>query len=165
MEKIQKPTSEGGKNLTISSLLRPERINLNLKSRKKPEVLRELISLIKTGKEADMLLETILTREELGSTGIGRGIGIPHCRSLLIDKLELAVGRSKSGVDFNAIDKKPVHFFFLIVAPPQDPGNQYLIILGRVAMICQELVKKKQYMKPQTPEELIELIKSLEEKL
>ncbi|MCS7259063.1 MAG: PTS sugar transporter subunit IIA [candidate division WOR-3 bacterium] len=151
--------------LEISSLLRPERINLNLKSRKKADVLKELISLIKTGKEADMLLETILTREELGSTGIGKGIGIPHCRSLLIDKLELAVGRSTTGVDFNAIDKKPVHFFFLIVAPPQDPHNQYLIALGKVAMICQELAKRKQYMKPQTPEELIELIKNLETKL
>jgi mannitol/fructose-specific phosphotransferase system IIA component (Ntr-type) len=151
--------------LTISSLLRPERINLNLKSRKKADVLKELISLIKTGKDANMLLETILRREELGSTGIGKGIGIPHCRSLLIDKLEIAIGRSQVGVDFNAIDKKPVYFLFLIVAPPMDPGNQYLIVLGKVAMICQELAKKKQYFKPQTPEELIELIKTLEEKL
>lgn len=121
--------------------------------------------MIKTGSEAEMLFETINTREELGSTGIGKGIGIPHCRSLLIDKLEIAIGRSKSGVDFNAIDKKPVYFFFLIVAPPQDPGNQYLIILGKVAMVCQELAKKKRYFEPQTPEELINLIKSIEEKL
>jgi len=151
--------------LTLSSLLKPERINLNLKSKKKNDVLKELIGLIKTGSDAQMLLDTIHTREELGSTGIGKGVGIPHCRSLLIDKLEIAVGRSKNGVDFNAIDKKPVHFLFLIIAPPQDPGNQYLIILGKVAMICQELIKKKRYLEPQTPEELINLIKSLEEKL
>lgn len=153
------------RSLNLSSLLKPERINLNLKSKKKNDVLKELISMIKTGNEAEMLFETINTREELGSTGIGKGIGIPHCRSLLIDKLEIAIGRSKSGVDFNAIDKKPVYFFFLIVAPPQDPGNQYLIILGKVAMVCQELAKKKRYLEPQTAEELINLIKSIEEKL
>jgi mannitol/fructose-specific phosphotransferase system IIA component (Ntr-type) len=68
-------------------------------------------------------------------------------------------------VDFNAIDKKPVHLFFLIVAPPQDPGNQYLITLGRVAVVCQELLKKKQYEKPETAEEFIELVKEIEGKL
>jgi mannitol/fructose-specific phosphotransferase system IIA component (Ntr-type) len=150
--------------LNLSSLLKPERINLNLKTKRKHDALEELISLIKTGSEAELLRETLLTREELGSTGIGKGVGIPHCRSLLIDKLEIAVGRSKHGIDFNAIDKKPVNLMFLIVAPPQDPGNQYLITLGHVAMICQELIKKKKIFDPQTPEEFIALIKSLEEK-
>lgn len=150
--------------MNLSSLLKPERINLNLKTKRKHDALEELISLIKTGSEAELLRETLLTREELGSTGIGKGVGIPHCRSLLIDKLEIAVGRSKHGIDFNAIDKKPVNLMFLIVAPPQDPGNQYLITLGHVAMICQELIKKKKIFDPQTPEEFIALIKSLEEK-
>jgi len=149
--------------LNLSSLLKPERINLNLKAKKKTEALKELISLIKTGSDAEQLLETLLTREELGSTGVGKGIGIPHCRSLLIDKLEIAVGRSEKGFDFNAIDKKPVHFLFLIIAPPQDPGNQYLITLGRIAMVCQELTKKKRMFEPKTPEELIALIKKIEE--
>ena len=124
-----------------------------------------MIRLIKTGSDAELLLETLLTREELGSTGIGKSIGIPHCRSLLIDKLEIAVGRSKNGVDFNSIDKKPVHLLFLIVAPPQDPGNQYLITLGRVAMVCQELIKKKKIFEPENPDEFLTLIKTLEEKI
>jgi mannitol/fructose-specific phosphotransferase system IIA component (Ntr-type) len=149
--------------LTLSSLLKPERINLNLKAKKKNDALKELINLIKTGSDAEHVLETLLTREELGSTGIGKGIGIPHCRSLLIDKLEIAVGRSENGFDFNAIDKKLVHLLFLIIAPPQDPGNQYLITLGRIAMVCQELTKKKRMFEPQTPEEFIALIKTIEE--
>ncbi len=149
--------------MNLSSLLKPERINLNLKAKKKTEALKELISLIKTGSDAEQLLETLLTREELGSTGVGKGIGIPHCRSLLIDKLEIAVGRSENGFDFNAIDKKPVHFLFLIIAPPQDPGNQYLITLGRIAMVCQELTKKKRMFEPKTSEDLIALIKKFEE--
>jgi mannitol/fructose-specific phosphotransferase system IIA component (Ntr-type) len=146
-------------------LLRPDRINLDLKSKKKPDVLRELVGMIRQGDDAEMLLATLMKREELGSTGIGRGIAIPHGRSLLIEKLEMAVGRSAKGVEFDTIDKKPANLFFLIMAPPQDPGNQYLITLGRVAMVCQELTKKKRLFDPQTPDELIELVRSLEEKI
>jgi mannitol/fructose-specific phosphotransferase system IIA component (Ntr-type) len=151
--------------LTLTSLLRPDRINLDLKAKKKPEALRELVQMIRQGDDAELLLATLTKREELGSTGIGKGIAIPHGRSLLVNKLELAVGRSTKGVSFDAIDKKPAHLFFLIVAPPQDPGNQYLITLGRVAMVCQELTKKKRLFDPQTPDELIELVRSLEEKI
>ena len=151
--------------MNLTSLLRPDRINLDLKAKKKPEALRELVSLVRQGDDADMLLQTLLKREELGSTGIGKGIAIPHGRSLLIDKLEMAVGRSSKGVEFDSIDKKPANLFFLIMAPPQDPGNQYLITLGRVAMVCQELTKKKRIFDPQTPEEFIELIRTLEEKI
>jgi PTS system nitrogen regulatory IIA component len=151
--------------LNLTSLLRPERNNLDIKAKKKPEVLRELVLTIRQGDEAELLQQTLLKREELGSTGIGKGIAIPHGRSLLIDKLEMAVGRSAKGVEYDSIDKKPANLFFLIMAPPQDPGNQYLITLGRVAMVCQELTKKKRLFDPQTPEEMIELIRSLEEKI
>ncbi len=146
-------------------MLRADRINLELKSKRKPEVLRELVLMIRSGDTAEQLLQTLQKREELGSTGIGRGIAIPHGRSLLLDKLEIAVGRSTKGVEFDAIDKKPVHLFFLVMAPPQDPGNQYLITLGRIALVCQELTKRRQLFDPQTPEEFIELVRSLEEKV
>lgn len=146
-------------------MLRADRINLDLKSKRKPEVLRELVLMIRSGDTAEQLLQTLQKREELGSTGIGKGIAIPHGRSLLLDKLEIAVGRSTKGVEFDAIDKKPVHLFFLVMAPPQDPGNQYLITLGRIALVCQELTKRRQLFDPQTPEEFIELVRSLEEKV
>jgi PTS system nitrogen regulatory IIA component len=151
--------------LNLTSLLLPERINLDLKGRKKNDVLRELVGMVKQGDGADQLLQTLLKREELGSTGIGKGIAIPHGRSLLTDKLEVAVGRSTKGVDFDSIDKKPAHLFFLIVAPPQDRGNQYLITLGRVAMVCQELAKEKRLFDPQSPEEFIKLVEQLEGKI
>lgn len=151
--------------MNLYSLLKPERINLNLASRKKADVLAELVSSIRKNENTDLLVLTLLKREELGSTGIGKGVAIPHGRSLVVDKLELVVGRSEAGVTFDAIDKKPVYLFFLIVAPPQDPGNQYLITLGCVAVICQELLKRKQYEKPATPEEFIALIKEIEGKL
>jgi nitrogen PTS system EIIA component len=149
--------------LNLVSLLRPERVNLDVQGKKKTDVLHELVAMVNPGEGADSLLQTLLKREELGSTGIGKGIAIPHGRSLLIDRLELAVGRSTKGVEFDSIDKKPAHLFFLIMAPPQDRGNQYLITLGRVAMVCQELAKKKRLFEPQTPAEFVELVRSLEE--
>lgn len=151
--------------MNLASLIKPERINLALKAKKKNDVIEELVGMIKTGEDADLLYDTLLKREELGSTGIGKGIAIPHCRSLLIDKLEVAVGWSAKGVDFDSIDKKSAHLFFLIVAPPQDPGNQYLITLGRVAMVCQELTKKRAAIEPKSPEEFIQTIRTLEEKI
>ncbi|MBN2537969.1 PTS sugar transporter subunit IIA [candidate division WOR-3 bacterium] len=151
--------------MNLTSLLLPERIDLDIKARKKNDVLRELVRMVKPGDGAEQLLQTLLKREELGSTGIGKGIAIPHGRSLLTDKLEVAVGRSVKGVDFDSIDKKPAHLFFLIVAPPQDRGNQYLITLGRVAMVCQELAKEKRLFDPQTPEEFVQLVEKLEGKI
>lgn len=148
--------------MKLYSLLKPERINLNLGGKTKEKVLRDLVERVRKDKDSELLVSALLKREELGSTGIGKGVAIPHGRSLVVDKLEVVVGRSAAGVDFNAIDKKPVYLFFLIMAPPQDPGNQYLITLGRVAVICQELLKRKQYEKPQTPEEFIELVKDIE---
>ena len=57
-------------------------------------------------------------RENLGSTGIGRGIAIPHARSLVVNRLRVAFGRKEEGIDYKAIDDKPAQFFFMIVAPP-----------------------------------------------
>lgn len=151
--------------MNLYNMLKPECINLNLSGKKKKEVLEELVGCIRKAKDSDLLVSTLLKREDLGSTGIGKGVAIPHGRSLVADKLELVVGRSDAGVEFNAIDKKPVHLFFLIVAPPQDPGNQYLITLGRVAVVCQELLKRKRYEKPQTSEEFIALVKEIEKEL
>ncbi len=151
--------------MKLHTMLKPERINLSLEGSSKEKVLEELVEQIREEKDSNLLVSTLLKREELGSTGIGKGVAIPHGRSLVVDKLELLVGRSEKGVDFNAIDNKPVHLFFLIVAPPQDPGNQYLITLGRVAVVCQQLLKRNAYQKPQTPEEFIELVKEIEENL
>lgn len=149
--------------MNLTSLLTLGRVNLDLKSRKKSDVLHELVEMVKTGDEAEQIYQRLFEREELGSTGIGKGIAIPHCRSLLVSKLEIAVGRSAKGVSFDAIDRKPACLFFLIVAPPQDPGNQYLVTLGRVALVCQELAKRKLYLQPKTAQEMIQLIKETEE--
>ncbi len=94
-------------------------ISLDLAGQTKDDLLKELISLLKLDEKSEaMLYKMLKRRENLGSTGIGRGIAIPHCRSLVVNRLRVAFGRKSAGVDYKAIDDKPVQFFFLIVAPP-----------------------------------------------
>ncbi|HUF28889.1 MAG TPA: PTS sugar transporter subunit IIA [Gemmatimonadaceae bacterium] len=137
-------------------------IKLQLEGTNKDDVLKELIGLLKLDEKSDgMLFKMLKRRENLGSTGIGRGIAIPHCRSLVVSKLRVAFGRKPDGVDFKAIDERPVHFFFLIVAPPLEVSNQYLPVLGKIAQFSKE---------PDVPGRLLqisqpgEFLKLLEEK-
>ncbi|HVT38136.1 MAG TPA: PTS sugar transporter subunit IIA, partial [Gemmatimonadaceae bacterium] len=85
-------------------------VKLDLEGTTKDDVLKELIGLLGLDeKNQGMLFKMLKRRENLGSTGIGRGIAIPHCRSLVVSKLRVAFGRKRAGVDFRAIDDKPVH--------------------------------------------------------
>ena len=112
-------------------------VELHLDGTTKDDILRELVGLLRLDdKNAGILVKMLKRRENLGSTGIGRGIAIPHCRSLVVERLRVAYGRRLAGVDFNAIDSQPVHNFFLIVAPPLEVSNQYLPVLGKLAQFA-----------------------------
>jgi mannitol/fructose-specific phosphotransferase system IIA component (Ntr-type) len=114
-------------------------VNLKLKGTTKDEVLKELIGLLSLDEKSNgMLYKMLKRRENLGSTGIGRGIAIPHCRSLVASRLRVAFGRKPEGLDFKAIDDQPVHNLFLIVAPPLEVSNQYLPVLGKIAQFAKE---------------------------
>ena len=114
-------------------------IDLNLRGQSKEELLAELVGLLKMDeRSAGTLLRIIQRRENLGSTGIGRGIAIPHCRSLVVSRLRLAFGHRKQGVEYQASDNKAVCHLFLIVAPPLEISNQYLPVLGRIAQFAKE---------------------------
>jgi mannitol/fructose-specific phosphotransferase system IIA component (Ntr-type) len=116
-----------------------EAVQLELAGSTKDEILKELIGLLRLDdKNEQMLFKMLKRRENLGSTGIGRGIAIPHCRSLVVDKLRVAFGRKREGVDFKSMDGQSVHYFFLIVAPPLEVSNQYLPVLGKIAQFSKE---------------------------
>jgi mannitol/fructose-specific phosphotransferase system IIA component (Ntr-type) len=105
-----------------------------------------------------MLFKMLKRRENLGSTGIGRGIAIPHCRSLVVNRLRVAFGRKATGLDFKAIDDKPVHFMFLIVAPPLEVSNQYLPVLGKIAQFSKEPDVPGRLMTLPTPADFMALL-------
>ncbi|MFN3149593.1 PTS sugar transporter subunit IIA [Bremerella sp.] len=103
-------------------------IKPDLESKDKEAVIRELAaSLVASGDimedSAESIIKAILKREELGSTGIGRGIAVPHTKHPSVEKLVGTVGVSSEGVDFNSLDGESVHLFFLLVSPPDRPGD------------------------------------------
>jgi mannitol/fructose-specific phosphotransferase system IIA component (Ntr-type) len=117
----------------------PGAIDFDLQATDKDSILAELVRLLGVDTRAsDALVRVLLRREALGSTGMGRGIAIPHGRSLVANRLRLAYGHSKSGVEYQAMDGRPVHHLFLIVAPPLEISNQYLPVLGRIAQFAKE---------------------------
>ena len=117
----------------------PSRIDLHLRGDSRDEVLASLLARLGVDdRSRTVLFRTLCRRENLGSTGIGRGIAIPHCRSLMVSRLHLTYGRHSRGVDFRAIDDRPTRHFFLIVAPPLEVSGQYLPVLGKVAQFAKE---------------------------
>jgi nitrogen PTS system EIIA component len=147
--------------MKLRELFTPERVKLDLTSETKDEVLKELIQLLGLDEKSEAILfKTLKRRENLGSTGIGKGIAIPHCRSLVASKLRLAYGRKPGGMDFAAIDDQPVHNFFLIVAPPLEVSNQYLPVLGKVAQFAKDPDIPETLAALSSPEEFLELLAS-----
>jgi mannitol/fructose-specific phosphotransferase system IIA component (Ntr-type) len=134
-------------------------IQLNLNGTSKDDILKELIGLLHLDDKSEgMLFKMLKRRENLGSTGIGRGIAIPHCRSLVVNRLRVAFGRKASGVDFKAIDEKSVNFFFLIVAPPLEVSNQYLPVLGKIAQFSKESDVPQRLLTIKEPKEFLALL-------
>lgn len=134
-------------------------IDLDLEAETKDETLKELVGLLGLDeKSRGILFKMLKRRENLGSTGIGRRIAIPHCRSLVVNRLRVAFGRKLAGIDFDAIDKKPVQHIFLIVAPPLEVSNQYLPVLGRIAQFGKEPDVPERLAQIEAPEDFISLL-------
>lgn len=120
--------------MQLKEFFSTDAVRLELRSETKDEALKELVGLFGLDQKSEgILFKMLKRRENLGSTGIGRGIAIPHCRSLVVNRLRVAFGRQPTGLDFKAIDEKPVRYIFLIVAPPLEVSNQYLPVLGKIA--------------------------------
>ena len=145
--------------MVLRELFHRDAIALDLKGGSKDEVLKELIELLRLDERSQgILFKMLKRRENLGSTGIGRGIAIPHCRSLVVNRLQVAYGRHPTGVDFRAIDGQPVHHFFLIVAPPLEVNNQYLPLLGKLAQFAKEPELPARLEAVRSPDEFLHLL-------
>jgi nitrogen PTS system EIIA component len=145
--------------MKLRELFTAESVELELEADSKDEILKELIQLLGLDEKSEAILfKTLKRRENLGSTGIGKGIAIPHCRSLVVNELRLAYGRKPQGVAFQAIDGEPVHNFFLIVAPPLEVSNQYLPVLGKIAQFAKDPDIPAELSNIDTPEGFLRLL-------
>ncbi len=126
--------------MRISELLSPAAIEADLGASNKPGVLRELVGLVlKVHPDLDpnQLVETLLRREKLQSTGIGDGVAIPHGKTDAVPKIVACVGRSGRGVDFQSLDGMPTHLFFTLLVPDSQHGL-HLKALARVSRLLKE---------------------------
>ena len=145
--------------MQLREFFNEDAISLELQGSTKDEILKELIALLALDdKSQGILFKMLKRRENLGSTGIGKGIAIPHCRSLVVNKLRVAFGRRSEPVDYKAIDDQPVRYFFLIVAPPLEVSNQYLPVLGKIAGFVKEPDVSARLAEVETPKEFLALL-------
>jgi PTS system nitrogen regulatory IIA component len=150
----------------LSEFLEPELFVPKLVSTDKKGVLREMVAaLVRAGriKEGEILLTTLEQREHLGSTGIGRGVAVPHGRTLAIPRLAVVFGRSETGIDFESMDGKPVQLVFLTVAPPQERSNLYLPVLGKIVEMVKSAKSRRRLLLAKDFEELLEIVEEAEE--
>ena len=151
--------------MKLLDFLQRERIVPDLGSRQKDGVLLELsevlvaTDVIKNSREAVQVLQE---REKLGSTGIGEGIAIPHGKLKDLDQLVLSFGRSSQGVDFESMDGKPVHLFFLLVAPENCAGI-HLRALAKIARLLKNSAIRKKLGSVVSREEIYSIIREEDE--
>jgi len=120
----------------------------DLEATTKQDVLVELISSLKKAsliKSTEEVVRVILDREKLGSTGIGDGIAIPHGKMKDLDQVLCVFGRSQKGVAFDAVDGKPAHILFLLIAP-EDSASTHLKILSRISRILRDQAFRKRLL-------------------
>jgi PTS system nitrogen regulatory IIA component len=154
--------------LTVANALTPERINTKLTATDKEGVLRELCTLVIDPREErlfETLLQALKTREDMCPTCITEGVAIPHSRNALVglvDSPVVAYGFHPQGIDFGALDGKPVHHFFLICAPNV---RDHLQLLARLARLVNNPEFRKKLGLVRQPDEVITLIRGAEQRI
>jgi PTS system nitrogen regulatory IIA component len=152
--------------MQILDFLAVDAIKLNLEAKTKKDAIKELVELlVKSGKVKDKkkMLQTLMEREELGSTGIGQGIAIPHGKSDTVSDLAAAFGVSQDGISFDSLDGEPVNLFFLLVAP-EGAAGAHLKALARISSLLKDKFFRKSLLSAKSPDEVIKIIQE-EEKL
>lgn len=134
----------------------------NIEAKDREGVLDAMIEPLIAGNKVtskELLLTTLKQRETMGSTGIGKNVAIPHCRTMSLSEIYLVVGISKDGIDYNSPDGKKVHLFFLILAPPQEETNNYLPILGKICEMAKDDKLRKKMISTRDYETFVQLIR------
>lgn len=146
--------------MKIDDILKKDSIIPNLAGKNKEEVLREITDFLQNQgfiKDKEALLDTLIEREKLGSTGIGENVAIPHGKSDEISQIVTVFARSLNGVDFEALDQKPVHFVCMVIAPSNSTG-QHLKALARISRIFKNQNLRDSILKLQDADQIYSLL-------
>ena len=116
--------------MAVVNLIEEDIIKIPLEAKTKPDVIKELVDVLKkAGKieDAESVFRAVMLRENMGSTGLEKGIAVPHAKTHKVNNLVLAIGVSPEGVDFDSLDGEPSKLFFLLIATPQQAGPHYTV--------------------------------------
>jgi PTS system nitrogen regulatory IIA component len=138
-----------------------------LEARDRTGVLREMAARLEARHAPgldDTLLDKLLKREELGTTAIGKGVAVPHCRAKGLKAPALLLGVSPEGVAFDAVDGKPSHVFFLLVSPEDNPGAGLRLLAAIAGLVRRSRGLSSKLIKAPTAEAMIGVLQAEEEK-
>jgi mannitol/fructose-specific phosphotransferase system IIA component (Ntr-type) len=148
----------------LLDLLTPNNIIYDFHAETKEEVLRKLVIFgtsikLLDEKDTEEIIESLLNREKSMSTGIGSGVAIPHCSIGIVNELKVIIGLSKNGIEFDAIDKLPVHIFILLIVP-KDKFQDHIKTLALIAKTLNLKEERDKFILSNSYEELISALKS-----
>jgi len=146
--------------MRLTDILLTEHIVLPLKSNQRDESIRELIDLLAAKElisDLDQAYSAVLEREKLMTTGVGNGIGIPHCKDKSCPNFAVALGIYPKGIKFESIDKKDVKIVFLLVGPENNPG-MHIKLLSRISRLMSNEELRQSILKTKDAQKIQELI-------
>ncbi len=151
--------------MKVTDYLKESQMDLNLIASSKEDAINKLGVLLKNSKtisDYDRFIRNVFERESLNTTGIGHYIAIPHARTNTVKDFVIAFGRVADGLEFDALDKKPVKLIFLMGTPREKGLNSYLKILSFLTRCLDKGSFREQLLNASTPKEIIEIFKSIE---
>ncbi|MGM0603895.1 MAG: PTS sugar transporter subunit IIA [Bacillota bacterium] len=146
--------------MEIKEFINTNLINMNLESTKKNDVIKELINMVVDNDlitDSEKVYQKALEREEKGTTGVGKGVAIPHVKSSAVKKPTVAFGRSNNGIDYGSMDEKPTYLFFLIVVP-EESHDQHLKLLAQLSRKLIHDDFRESLMEAEKPEDIIYIL-------
>ncbi len=150
----------------ILDFLSKDAIIPKLEATTKEAAIKEMVNkLVAVGEinDADQVIDVLLEREKLGSTGIGEGVAIPHGKSESVKRVVAAFARSEDGVSFDALDGEPVYLLFLLIAPTdQQAISDHLKVLARISRLLKDVYFRKALRNAETVDEVIRIIETEE---
>ena len=150
--------------MRLSELLNPQAITTRLRARTKRDAIVELVELLEAGHGVESqgeILDRVLRREAMMSTGIGNGVAIPHGKAKIVDRLVAACGVSPDGVEYESVDGEPASLFVLLVAP-ESGGAMHVKVLANISRLLKEESVRRTLRESQSPDAFLNALKAAE---